>query len=146
MKLTLSFLSSRFVTWPKKLTQKLKYLQNKKSCLELSITFKGLSAVKNCLRPDSAPLILWYIKMFLCILNWLSYVTAKHVLRILPWELCLQYSHCSFLRIWSHLLKKSLMENFIFCAMSIKKRFHQSLLRPKPWQPRSKCCFSCVIK
>ena len=22
----------------------------------------------------------------------------------------------SFLRIWSHLLKKSLMENFIFCA------------------------------
>ena len=24
---------------------------------------------------------------------------------------------CSFLRIWSHLLKKSLMENFIFCAV-----------------------------
>ena len=23
----------------------------------------------------------------------------------------------SFLRIWSHLLKKSLMEDFIFCAM-----------------------------
>ena len=23
----------------------------------------------------------------------------------------------SFLRIWSHLLEKSLMENFIFCAM-----------------------------
>ena len=23
----------------------------------------------------------------------------------------------SFLRIWSHLLKKSLMENFVFCAM-----------------------------
>ena len=23
----------------------------------------------------------------------------------------------SFLRIWSHLLKKSLMENFIFCAV-----------------------------
>ena len=26
----------------------------------------------------------------------------------------------SFLRIWSHLLKKSLMENFIFCAMSLR--------------------------
>ena len=25
--------------------------------------------------------------------------------------------HCSFLRILSHLLKKSLMENFIFCAV-----------------------------
>ena len=24
---------------------------------------------------------------------------------------------CSFLRIWSHLLKKSLMEHFIFCAV-----------------------------
>ena len=24
----------------------------------------------------------------------------------------------SFLRIWSHLLKKSLMENFIFCAVT----------------------------
>ena len=24
----------------------------------------------------------------------------------------------SFLRIWSHLLKKSLMENFIFCAVA----------------------------
>ena len=27
----------------------------------------------------------------------------------------------SFLRIWSHLLKKSLMENFIFCAVKNKK-------------------------
>ena len=26
---------------------------------------------------------------------------------------------CSFLRIWSHLLKNSLMENFIFCALFI---------------------------
>ena len=28
----------------------------------------------------------------------------------------------SFLRIWSQLLKKSLMENFIFCAMTQKSR------------------------
>ena len=31
------------------------------------------------------------------------------------------FSECdlirSFLRIWAHLLKKSLMENFIFCAV-----------------------------
>ena len=26
----------------------------------------------------------------------------------------------SFLRIWAHLMKKSLMENFIFCAMDDK--------------------------
>ena len=26
---------------------------------------------------------------------------------------------CSFLRIWSHLLKKSLMENFIFCEVQL---------------------------
>ena len=35
---------------------------------------------------------------------------------------CKQYPVCYFLswqllRIWSHLLKKSLMENFIFCAV-----------------------------
>ena len=28
------------------------------------------------------------------------------------------FSSKSFLRIWSHLLKKSLMENFIFCAVN----------------------------
>ena len=27
----------------------------------------------------------------------------------------------SFLRIWSHLLKKSLMENFIFCEVTVKE-------------------------
>ena len=31
----------------------------------------------------------------------------------------------SFLRIWSHLLKKSLMENFIFCAVFIVLFFLQ---------------------
>ena len=29
----------------------------------------------------------------------------------------------SFLRIWSHLLKKSLMEDFIFCAVSDNETF-----------------------
>ena len=33
----------------------------------------------------------------------------------------------SFLRIWLHLLKKSVMENFIFCAMS-----HQNTINEKP--------------
>ena len=28
----------------------------------------------------------------------------------------------NFLRIWSHLLKKSLMENFIFCAVKVMMR------------------------
>ena len=28
---------------------------------------------------------------------------------------------CNFLQIWSHLMKKSLMENFIFCAVLILK-------------------------
>ena len=28
---------------------------------------------------------------------------------------------CSFLRIWSHLLKKSIMENFIFCTVIVNQ-------------------------
>ena len=35
---------------------------------------------------------------------------------------------CSFLWIWSHLLKKSLMVNFIFCAVTYKKVFCDFLL------------------
>ena len=31
-----------------------------------------------------------------------------------------------FRRIWSHILKKSLMENFIFCAVLTDKNFHRS--------------------
>ena len=30
------------------------------------------------------------------------------------------------LRIWSHLLKKSLMENFIFCAVYVLKIFRKN--------------------
>ena len=49
------------------------------------------------------------------------------------WEIALRFSikdffsKCdqvhSFLRIWSHLLEKSLVENFIFCAMLIILNF-----------------------
>ena len=34
----------------------------------------------------------------------------------------------SFLRIWSHLLKKSLMENFIYCAVIVHAYFHPIML------------------
>ena len=33
-----------------------------------------------------------------------------------------------FLRIWWHLLKKSLMENFIFCAVPKEIRFDQVIV------------------
>ena len=33
----------------------------------------------------------------------------------------------SFLRIWAHLLKKSLMESFIFCAVSSNKHTRRLL-------------------
>ena len=48
------------------------------------------------------------------------------------------FSRCdqirSFLRIWSHLLKKSLMENFIFCAVGPQTRtgFAEGLDNNKP--------------
>ena len=34
---------------------------------------------------------------------------------------------CSFLRIWSHLLQKYLMENFIFCAVTKFEVFSSQL-------------------
>ena len=33
----------------------------------------------------------------------------------------------SFLRVWSHLLKKSLMENFIFCAVYGTSEFEENV-------------------
>ena len=40
------------------------------------------------------------------------------------------YEIRSFLRIWSHLLKKSLMENFIFCAMLHNKYINRKKRNP----------------
>ena len=37
----------------------------------------------------------------------------------------------SFLRIWSHLMKKFLMENFIFCALYIKNNKDPNM---EPWE------------
>ena len=37
---------------------------------------------------------------------------------------------CSFLRIWSHLLKKSLMGKFIFWAVSVEDAIYQINLKP----------------
>ena len=60
MKLTLSFQSSCFATWPKSQDKNLNTLRTKRA-LEVKqktffIVFKGLSVAKNFLRPESAPL------------------------------------------------------------------------------------------
>ena len=49
----------------------------------------------------------------------------------------------SFLRIWSHLLKKSLMENFIFCAVitvAVKKGFDNLKISFK-----LECSYRCFL-
>ena len=46
------------------------------------------------------------------------------------------YQICSFLLIWSHLLKKSLMESFIFCAVErfYKIFFSDNMQYHKRWE------------
>ena len=39
----------------------------------------------------------------------------------------------SFLRIWSHLLEKSLLENFNFCAVIYQKKIHDQELRSQQY-------------
>ena len=53
---------------------------------------------------------------------WISTFTCKARANIATKNLLLQSkllfsSNADILRIWSHLLKKTLMENFIFCAV-----------------------------
>ena len=59
--INLIYLINTFCFMTKKSRQKLKYLENEKSFLgeikSIFIIFKGLSAAKNCLRPDSVPLM-----------------------------------------------------------------------------------------
>ena len=60
LKLTLSFLSRGFATWPKSQDKNLNIFRTKRA-LEVKekvffIIFKGLSVAKNCLRPEGAPL------------------------------------------------------------------------------------------
>ena len=49
--------------------QNIKYLENKKSfqgeIKKKIIIFKRLSVAKNCLRPESAPLMIWSINILL---------------------------------------------------------------------------------
>ena len=40
----------------------------------------------------------------------------------------------SFLRIWPHILKKSLLENFIFCAVKILERRVQAPVGHLQWR------------
>ena len=44
---------------------------------------------------------------------------------------------CSSLRIWSHLLKKSLVENFIFCAVKLPKYELRTLLLKEVWHNKN---------
>ena len=51
----------------------------------------------------------------------------KHCTKKMKFSIKDFFSKCdqiiSFLQIWSHLLKKSLMENFIFCALKVFDKF-----------------------
>ena len=62
---------------------------------------------------------------FWWIINQSKYSATKYMYTAQKWEFSINdfFSKCdqmrSFLRIWSHLLKKSLMEYFIFCAVVV---------------------------
>ena len=66
LKLTLSFLSSRFPTSPKSQDKNLNIVRTKGAfqvkLKAFFIIFKGLSVAKNCPRPESAPLIVQMVR------------------------------------------------------------------------------------
>ena len=72
LKLTLSFLSSRFATWPKSQYKILNILRTKRAfdvkLKAFFIIFKGLSAAKYCLKPESTPLSTLYINSLLTLI------------------------------------------------------------------------------
>ena len=75
--------------------------------------FQKFSEQPICGEPMSGylfELIYWWFKECHCLVN---HSTSRK-----NWSFPLKFH--SFLRIWSHLLKKSLMESLIFCAVQVK--------------------------
>ena len=62
LKLALSFLSSRFATWPKSQYKNVNILRKKGAFVvkqkAFFIIFKGLSVAKNCIRPERGPFLI----------------------------------------------------------------------------------------
>ena len=66
------------------------------------------------------------IELWKCLRNFLRYNEQKRKFSIKDFfSKCDQF--CKLLRIWSHLLKKPMMENFIFCAM-IKQMLYLNII------------------
>ena len=70
------------------------------------------------------------IVLVLLILQELVVVHKIHYIKKMKFSIKYFFSKCDQIRrklqIWSHLVKKSLMENFIFCAVMIKQHFSKS--------------------
>ena len=76
----------------------------------LNTSLKALKQEKNVIKIQIIPIRTCPISYYHYAKEW-SFPSG-----ISPVNVCDQIR--SFLRIWSHLLEKSLMENFIFCAMT----------------------------
>ena len=104
----LIFRIKSFFYMNKMLRQKLKYLENEKSFLDeiktFFINFRGLSVAKNCLRPDSATLILGEIK---------EYLLSDKNPRLL-WNLWYNQQNIVAILIFIIDLKSLMRRNFIF--------------------------------
>ena len=65
----------------------------------------------------------WWRRNYLCLLYDLNYFARPNKVPAQKMKFSIKEFFCKYdqirrkLRIWSHLLKKSLMENFIFCAV-----------------------------
>ena len=107
-------------------------------------------------QPPSARLILSFTKN-LILLQWKGqYLLPKQTLhKKMKFSIKDFFSKCdeirSFLRIWSHLLKKSFMEIFIFCAMRyVYMQAHEgtaisaTLHSPKVWAKYFECVYSIL--
>ena len=82
----------------------------------------GFKAVNYC-RNENSIINLWLGSKYTSALTGICTHCTKMKLSIKDF-----FSKCDQIRmklwIWSHLLKKSLMENFIFCAVTIKNKVH----------------------
>ena len=108
-------LSLTLLYWPKRTTLSI--------CLNDEVTINLVIKMCNKWEPQPVQIVVESVwKKWWSLLSLISFKNFIRIQFFIKW--CCKWRHdnymaISFLQVWSHLLKKSLMENFTFCAVSL---------------------------
>ena len=141
LKFSLVFLIKPFCCKAKKLREKLKYFQNERSFWRgihsIFYRFKGLSAAKNCVRPESAPLTFRFEQLRENSVSLKTINTSE-----------------SFKSLWSHCIISWLLWQFVYFivvkSVSVRKKqseiWHNHFYQSLTLNTKNQICVAATLK